>query len=530
MWRYYRGNPRKSLPESCSQRFPRKRLPPGETAQEVTVNGQKYIYYTEYSIYDSDGNVTEVAEYGTTAHVVGKTYALDVDPSQGMTVDFKNYYYPADTLLIKKEDADTGKPLSGASFELWQYNSNGVPIQLKFSYNEDTQQYKFDSDDGTITTISTGESGYANVALTGFSYDHGTVILKEVKAPIGYDPAPWIKISEVNGQVVLSDVYHEGQDAIPPADWHKHAEVNDGGHVLVVKDHNAEVVTVNVQKVWDPVDVAQDKVTIALQANGTLATNVFPKLQNVIVDIDAQDNWRHSWTNLPAFANGVPVQWSVKETAIGDEKILSNNTSFANWISTAVLTSRRDTDGSGLDDEWNYLVTNTPRRTQIILTKTDEIGKALPAAGFTLEEVEYKNGTWQRVANGLWIFDFTDENGILTFDDLAAGAFYRLSESRVPNGHLSLLDPVVLTVNGEGLIQMVGDDGKTLQNLEGPTLKHTGAYNIWVVNQSGEPLPETGGVGTHIYKLSGLLLMMTAACAAWLVYETRKRSRKEDSF
>ena len=188
-----------------------------------------------------------------------------------------------------------------------------------------------------------------------------------------------------------------------------------------------------------------------------------------------------------------------------------------------VLTSRKDTDDSGLDDEWNYLVTNTPRRTQIILTKTDEIGRALPDAGFTLEEVEYTNGAWQRVANS--IYERTNENGILTFDNLTAGAFYRLTEIRVPSGHLAMLDPVVLTVNGEGLIQMVGDDGKTLQKLEGPILSHTGAYNIRVVNQSGEPLPETGGIGTHIYTLSGLLLM-TAACAAWLVYEARKRGRK----
>ena len=318
---------------------------------------------------------------------------------------------------------------------------------------------------------------------------------------------------------------HEGQGYIDPSDWNQHAEVNENGYVLVVKDHNAEFVTVNVDKVWDPVDVAQESITVVLQANGTRATNVFPGLQNVEVVIDAQDNWHHSWTNLPAFANGVPVEWSVKEIAIGDEKILSNNTSFANWISTVVLTSRRDTNDSGLDDEWNYLVTNTPRRTQIILTKTDEIGRALPDAGFILEEVKYTNGAWQRVSNGLRIYELTNENGILTFDNLTAGAFYRLTELRVPSGHLALLDPVVLTVNGEGLIQMVGDDGTTLLKLEGPILSHTGAYNIRVVNQSGEPLPETGGMGTHIYTLSGLLLI-TAACAAWLVYEARKRGRK----
>ena len=494
-----------------------------ENAQTVTVDGKEYIYYTEYSIYDSDGNITEVAEYGTKAYVVGKTYALDVDPDQGMTVEFKNFYYPKDTLLIKKEDADTGKPLGGAAFELWQYNTNGVPVQLKFSYNDATQQYEFDADNGTVTTISTGSSGYANVALSGFSYEHGTVILKEVTAPSGYDPAPWIEISEINGKVQLSNVHHSGEEQIPQSDWYKHAEVNEEGYVLVVKDHNSEYVTVNMRKQWDPVDAAKDSITVVLQANGIRATNVFPAISNAEVTIDAADGWKYSWTNLPAFANGEPVQWSVREIAIGEETLVAGKDSFANWISTVVLTSRKDTNDSGLDDEWNYLVTNTPRRTQIILTKTDESGKALSGATFELVQAEQKNSTWQPVSGAPVLSETTNEHGILTFDGLTAGAKYQLVEKQAPDGYLSELDPVILTVNGEGLIQKVEADG-TYTSLDGSILRYTGAYNIRVVNQSGEPLPETGGVGTHHYMLSGLLLM---SAALWMIFLRRKYIGRE---
>ncbi|MBQ8622545.1 MAG: InlB B-repeat-containing protein, partial [Oscillospiraceae bacterium] len=492
-----------------------------ESASKVTVDGKEYIYYTEYSIYDSDGNITDIAEYGTTATVVGKTYAMDVDPDQGMLVEFKNYYYPSDTLLVKKEDADTGQPLGGAEFELWQYNTDGTPVQLKFSYNDALGMYQFDSTNGTVTTISTADTGYSNVALSGFSYEHGKVILKEVTAPSGYDPAPWI---EIDTSGALSDVYYSDEDAddIASSDWGRYAEVHDDGHVLVVKDRTSEYVTVNVAKAWDPVDAAEENVTLVLQANGGRATNTFPTLSDAEVTIGEDDSWSYSWTGLPAFANGELVQWSVKEVAIGGEGTLTDGESFANWIYTASLTSRTDTNGNGIDDVWNYRVINTPRRTQIILTKTDVDGKALSGATFSLVEVELVDGEWQKV--GIAARMTTNANGILSFDGLTAGAYYQLTETQAPDGYIAVLEPVVVTVNGEGLIQQVDSEGDPSE-LKGGYLIYTSAYNVQAVNLSAEPLPETGGAGTTVYTQCGLFLMLFAL----LIYKKPHRKEETDS-
>jgi len=119
----------------------------------------------------------------------------------------------------------------------------------------------------------------------------------------------------------------------------------------------------------------------------------------------------------------------------------------------------------------------------------------------------------------------TDATGMITFDNLVAGAFYRLTETGVPPEHYSLFEPVVLTVNGVGEISQVDTSGKQ-SPVTAPGITTTSAYNIQVVNHRSVSLPETGGPGRAPCAISGTLLM---AAALLLLYRSRYGKEEKSS-
>jgi len=475
-----------------------------------------YSYYAEYSIYDTDGEYSAIAEYGTNASVVGKTFALDEDPDQGMMVDFANYYYPNDSILLKKEDATTGSGIGGAIFEIWQ---NGRA--LKFHHDAQTGRYTQDPD-GSTTRIQTGADGFA--VIEGFSYLHGDstgdgyrdgdITIKEIVPPSGYSKAPDAELGlNSAGNVILKDVA-----GIPAAEWSKHASVPDND-VAVIRDHVSEYISVTAKKVWNTTTPA-DSVEVVLQANGGHAAALFPGMTTAQVKLHAGNTWTYTWNDLPRYANGKEVTWGIKEVVVGGMPTLADGSSFANWIVTYSPGVSTDADGDGDVDNWSYTVTNAIRRPQLIVTKIGSDNVILPGATFTLEQVALTDGTWQPVSGSTVSTMTTNENGMLTFDQLMAGSYYRLTETHPPEGYIGLEESVILTVNGEGLVQMVNTDG-SLTDVTGSWISHTGPYNIQVSNLKLTPLPETGGVGIHVYRQSGWLLMLAAA-ALW-IYKLRRK-------
>ena len=481
-----------------------------------------YSYYAEYSIYDTDGEYSAIAEYGTRASVVGKTFALDEDPDQGLMVDFANYYYPIDNILLKKEDATTGQGIGGAVFEMWQ---NGRA--LKFNYDADTGVYT-QNPDGTTTQIRSGADGFATIE--GFSYLHGDstgdgqrdgdITIKEVIPPSGYDKAPDAELGlDGNGNVVLKDV-----TGISQAEWSKHASVPNN-EIAVIRDHVSDYISVTAKKVWNTSTPA-DSVEVVLQANGSHAATLFPGMTSAQVTLTEGNYWTYTWFNLPRYANGKEVTWSIKEVVIGGMPTLADGTSFANWIATYSPGVASDTDSDGDIDNWSFTVTNAIRRPQLIVTKIGSDNRVLSGATFTLEQVTLNRGSWQPVSGSAVSTLTTNDQGMLTFDQLLAGSFYRLTETQPPGGYLGMEQSIVLTVNGEGLVQQVNSDG-SLSQITNSSVTHTGPYNIQVMNLKLTPLPETGGTGTWVYRQSGVLLMLAAAVL--LIYNLRRKEERNSS-
>ena len=204
----------------------------------------------------------------------------------------------------------------------------------------------------------------------------------------------------------------------------------------------------------------------------------------------------------------------------------ADGVTFANWTVTYSPGIGTDNDGDGDVDNWKYIITNSTRRLQMILTKVGTDGKLLPGSVFSLIQVEMTADGWQPVAGAVANIQTTDANGMLTFDNLAADTYYRLEETQAPNGYFIVSEPVVLTMDVSGYISRLLDDG-TLAELYDPLIQVTGPYNIKVVNLQLTELPVTGGIGQAVYIQSGALLILIAA--ALMLYKHKRRKEGTDT-
>ena len=94
----------------------------------------------------------------------------------------------------------------------------------------------------------------------------------------------------------------------------------------------------------------------------------------------------------------------------------------------------------------------------------------------------------------------TDETGVFNIWGLDAGT-YTLRETTVPNGY-NALDDMNLSITASHEESPAG--GSARLNLTGNGMNNT------VVNEPGSSLPSTGGRGTALYYIIGLILVLGA--------------------
>ncbi len=122
----------------------------------------------------------------------------------------------------------------------------------------------------------------------------------------------------------------------------------------------------------------------------------------------------------------------------------------------------------------------------------------------------------------------TDSDGLSpqSFTGLADGTYY-LEEVKAPDGYRALAKPLHLTFkNAKVTLNAQGQSGKYSVS-EGilDTSTNRFVYTVTVPNYTDQLLPATGGNGTVLYAIGGLLLMTAAGTG--LLYKKKMR-RKED--
>jgi fimbrial isopeptide formation D2 family protein/LPXTG-motif cell wall-anchored protein len=171
-----------------------------------------------------------------------------------------------------------------------------------------------------------------------------------------------------------------------------------------------------------------------------------------------------------------------------------------------------------------------------VVNKVDSNKQPLTGAEFTLEKL-YKGAdgaadSWKAVA----VVKNT-EGTTFTFSGLDDGS-YRLSETTTPAGY-NTIDDVYFTVSADHDITsdnpaltslsatQTAADGSSLSTGVIATFTAVptdGSLTTDIVNNSGSTLPSTGGIGTTIFTVAGIVLMIGAA----VVLVTKRKVSGED--
>ncbi len=429
--------------------------------------------YSEYTVHDAHGDQSVSAE-GTSVTVSGMTYALDEGSHEVLRAHFTNIYNRANSIIIKKQDAITGNSIGGAAFSLSQ---NGTP--LKFDYDAKNDVYIHNQENGSITKLEGNANGYFEISIENFSYDLGPIVVHEVTAPTGYTPIGDIEIG-----------YTDDDNTIGILSGNSELIKYING-VLII-GNSTDSASVTAKKEWDCPETEWQDVTMQLLADGKLVTTVISGVEPQVV-LNKDNNWQHTWENLPLYVNGKKIEWSVKETKIGIEAAKSDG-SFINWLVSYELPIK-STDANGKENTL-LIVTNTTKRVMLRLTKTD-LSNTLQLSGakFVLQAVDSEGNPLE---NEIEKTAETGQAGTLIFDNLKTAVRYRLTEIAAPEGYVKTDEFIFFTINEDGSV--------TVEDSFYASAGGT-AYNITVRNAKLVDLPDSGGIGNSIFYFFGLILM-----------------------
>lgn len=97
------------------------------------------------------------------------------------------------------------------------------------------------------------------------------------------------------------------------------------------------------------------------------------------------------------------------------------------------------------------------------------------------------------------------------FTDLKPGMSYTLTEKDAPDGYAKLIDSITITINADGSVSVEGIDesdcnvDNAVPDDEDPETINNNTITIKVTNKALVPLPATGGQGTFLFFVIGIL-------------------------
>ena len=239
--------------------------------------------------------------------------------------------------------------------------------------------------------------------------------------------------------------------------------------------------------------------------------------------------------NSPSFAKSFIGDYSI----LADKVIVEYS---ATVNENAVVKETADTDNK-LDNKVYLIYNNNPYTENgyreipdeervytygIQVTKTDNGEKKLPGAEFNLKQGEetlkfVKDGSVYRLplteeedakASETLV---TDENGLIMIKGLDLGT-YTLVETKAPDGYELPANPETMITLADDADDSGKPDGILNNDPDG-----NGTFETTVVNTKPGILPVTGGIGTALFTICGLLLMSGAVIL--VVTVSRRKSR-----
>lgn len=114
-----------------------------------------------------------------------------------------------------------------------------------------------------------------------------------------------------------------------------------------------------------------------------------------------------------------------------------------------------------------------------------------------------------------WVAQGTsDSNGIIEFGKTIKAGTYYLKELKAPNGYTLLTSPIKVEIYDANRDEDTYEfEYKVNNDATGIDIGDNGIVSIDVVNHSGFSLPSTGGMGTYLFTIGGIVIMAGAAFA-----------------
>lgn len=201
----------------------------------------------------------------------------------------------------------------------------------------------------------------------------------------------------------------------------------------------------------------------------------------------------------------------------------TNYKTMSGGVTVTVKNGTLTVDTGSTGAEWKDNILYVPDEldtVDAVIAKQDNTGQALAGAEFYLyyedenhTKYYYKNGSWTTDSNEKSVIAPAGDVATTAVSGLTIGTTYYLVETKAPDGYQLLTDEISITPTSSTELKVSENKGASADGL-----------TVTVVNQTGEALPNTGGMGTKMYTFSGLALAAAAVLGSVMYSGKRRKS------
>ncbi len=518
--------------------------------------------YTAYQIFSGDlandgVTLTNIA-WGSDVSTTGLADALLASTLSIGTVTYNNTEYETLGALMKAYFTDSSSvTATGVASLLATYASNS---DFAEAFAEFIKGYTTGSGTSTSTaSTSTNSNGYYTYTISGLSAGYYLItdsytgsaetegntsvsdyILKVVASTTVTSKAVYSTITKTVGSATSADAYiGESLDFTLTVSVPDITDYSDGyvatitdtlsngltydsnsGVTVTITGTDATGATFSVSATKVDSGNAGYTLEVPSGAGGTITVS-FANLYSYLTSLTVNTS---STVDL---TKGVTITIAYKAALNSSAVIGSGTAAIAGNYNTATLTYSNNPNDS----------TSTGKSTSTVnvyafaltINKIDSNGQAITSdnASFVLYKTEGGTNYYYSVSNGVisWVTDeadattITTSDGTVTVSGLEDGTYY-LKETEAPDGYN--LDSTVHTIVIEATYDNTGVTSLIISSDGGTATDgdlSTGTVTTKITNSKGTELPATGGIGTTMFYVVGMILVLGAA----VMLVTRRR-------